>query len=206
MGLMRGSASFTRFMVDGHLTPNYKKEFPGMILRHGFRELDEHSDVETAAGWVNLMDPLDAQFQGQEYFKEGYIAMSLRVDVRRVPAKALRQHCLAAEREAKTRDKVTFLSKSRRQEIREQTRWQLIKRVIPRSSTYDIVWDLARGLVLFASLNTATRDLFVELFHKTFQLGLLPVFPYSLASRHLGRLGADLARLDGVQPSCLVRR
>jgi DNA recombination-dependent growth factor C len=193
-------------MVDDRLPPNYKKEFPGMILRHGFRELDEHSDVETAAGWVNLMDPLDAQFQGQEYFKEGYIAMSLRVDVRRVPAKALRQHCLVAEREAKASDKAPFLSKSRRQEIREQTRWQLMRRVIPRSNTYDMVWDPARGVVLFASLNTATRDLFVELFHKTFQLGLLPVFPHSLASLHLGRLGADLTRLDDLRPFSFARR
>ncbi len=147
MGLILGSASFTRFTVDGPLPPNYRKEFPGMIVRYGFRDLDEHSDVERSAGWVNLMDSLDAQFEGEEFFKEGYVAMSLRVDIRRVPGKVLKQHCLAAEREAKAQGGTPFLSKSRREEIREQVRWKLLKRIIPRSTTFRAPLPIPRHLL-----------------------------------------------------------
>jgi DNA recombination-dependent growth factor C len=172
-----------------------------MIVRYGFRELDEHSDEERSAGWVNILDPLDHVFRGEEFFKEGYIALSMRVDVRRVPAKALAQHGLAEERAIKERENVPFLPKSRRKEIREQVRWRLLKRAIPRSDTYDMVWDLSVGAVTFAGLNAAVIETFEELFQKTFRLPLVQLFPYQLALREAGRIGLDPSRLEAVQPS-----
>ena len=61
------------------------------IARFSFRRLDEHSPAERSAGWVNIMDMFDTRFAGAEFLKEPYIAMSLRIDERKIPSTALKQ-------------------------------------------------------------------------------------------------------------------
>ncbi len=192
--------SFSRFSLEGQIPPNYKEEFPGRIRRFGFRELDENSDQERSLGWVDIMDSLDAEFPGEGFFKEGYLVLALRVDTRVVPAKILRQHVLKAQREAAKKEGLAFLPKERRKEIQEQVRWKLLRRSIPNSSSYEVVWNLQRGEVLLGTNQPAICDLFAEHFHKTFLLRAVPLHPYELMLRHLGQLGFDASRLSGIRP------
>ena len=200
MGFISGSASVTRFLISGSLSENYTDEFPERISRYSFRDLDESSDEERSTGWVNIMDMFDSQFIGKDFFFDPYIALSWRVDVRNVPGRALKQYSRKAEEEIKRMEDAEYLSKRQRQEIREGVLIQLRKRAIPRSHTYDMVWNLNTGMVMFGSLSNRICGEFAEFFFKTFELHLTPVFPYSMAHQGLEKEGVNLQLLDEMQP------
>lgn len=198
MGLLSASTSISRFRVREKLKPDHREHYPLQIKRYGFRELAEDSMEERSIGWVNLLDVLDSRFIGEEYFKENFITLSLRLDVRKVPPQALKQYCMQAEAEQKSRLGKNFLAKAHRQEIKERIHSQLLKRVIPRTSVYDMMWNLEKREVIFSSLNNALCGEFAEVFKKTFDLSLIALFPYTIAEAHL--TGDQLAVLENTQP------
>jgi DNA recombination-dependent growth factor C len=204
MGLLHGSCAFTRFIVSDALPQDYREEFPIKISRFAFRGLDEISQEERSVGWVNIMDMFDSRFPENEFFKDPYIALSWRVDVRRVPAQALKQACRQAENDVKKEEGLEFLPKSRRQEIKESLRLQLLKRAIPSTKTYDMVWDSNSGLVLFSAVNNRLCDEFAEYFQKTFELGLTSVYPLALARQTLEKDALNPELLEALGPSIHV--
>ena len=200
MGFLFGSTSFSRFSLNGSPPKNYREEFPVRIAQRGFRGLDEDSDEERSTGWVKIMDMFDNQFTGREFFMGPYLALTWRVDTRRVPSKALRQYSREAENKIKIMEGLEYLSKSRRQEIKEGVMVQLLKRAIPQTKTYDTVWNLDTGLVLFGSTSSKVCGEFTEFFFNTFDLNLIPIFPYLLAIQELEREGINPEILDNLQP------
>ncbi len=204
MGFLKGGVSFSRFVAEGEFPPNYREDFPGRIRRFCFQELDEYSDQERSVGWVDMMDPLDAEFLGDGFFKEGYLTLALRVDTRVVPAKVVRQHALAAQREAAKKEGIGFLPKERRKEIQEQVRWKLMRRAIPKSNSYEVVWNLKTGSILFGSTQPALCDVFAEHFQKTFGLRAVPLYPYEMMSRLFKKQGQDPVTLGGIKPWLLA--
>lgn len=200
MGFLRGGVTFCRFAVEGPVPPNYREDFPGRIRRFGFQELDEHSDQERSVGWVDIMDPLDAEFPGEGFFKQGYVALALRVDTRVVPAKVVRQHALMAQREEAKREGLRFVSKERRKEIQEQVRWKLMRRAIPKSASYEVIWNLKTESILFGSTQPAICDIFAEHFQRTFGLRAAPLYPYEMMLRQLKNQGRDPVDLSGLRP------
>ena len=201
MGLIKGTATLTRFTVDGTLQDGYLKEFPLKITRYGFRDIDESSEQERSSGWVNIMDMFVKGFEKMEYLKEPCIAMSWRVDERKVPAKALLRYTREAEEKIKAAEELEYLPKTRRREIREAVRINLLKRIIPRSKTYDMIWNLQTGILIFGATSPKLCDEFAEFFLKCFGLSLKPVFPYAIAAKALDKEGINPELLDALTAS-----
>jgi DNA recombination-dependent growth factor C len=185
MGLLSSSTSISRFRIKGEVPPDYKERYPLQIRRYSFRYLDEGSIDERSVGWVSMQDVWDNKFKAEEFFKDSLIALSLRVDVRKPPPSALKYYCQQAEADEKARLNKKFLSKTERKQIRERVYLQLLKRAIPRTSAYDMIWNLKTGRVLFSSLNNNLCGEFAELFKKTFGISLIPLFPYTIAQNQL---------------------
>ncbi|MGA1875283.1 MAG: recombination-associated protein RdgC [bacterium] len=185
MGFISSSTSFTRYQIKDHLPADYRRRYTEEIRRYAFREIDEHSDDERSSGWVNIMNMLDSEFPGEEFFIGEFIALSLRIDTRRVPSHVLRTYCLKAEQERKAALGKDFLSKNDRQDIRDMVRSQLLKRAIPNSRTFDMIWDVKSNQVLFSSTNGSICLEFQELFKKTFDQNMVQLFPYILAQSML---------------------
>ncbi len=189
MGLISGSCSLTRFVVEDPVPENYLETFPELIQRHSFKGFDESSDAERSIGWVNILDMFDGNFNRMQYLKEPYMAMTWRIDVRNVPAKALKQYSLEAERKVIEMEELEFLPKGKRKEIKEMTRISLLKRAIPGSKIYDMVWNLEKGYVLFGGATRKLCDEFSTFFHKCFNIRLGSVYPWLTASRFLEQGG-----------------
>lgn len=206
MGLIAGSASFTRYTTEGEVPENFLEDLPRRISRFAFRNIDETSEQERAVGWVNIMDTFDSRFGAMEYLKEPCIAMAWRVDARRVPAKALKQYCREAEERIKQEEGLEFLSKKRRQEIRDLMKADLMRRAIPRSQSYDMLWNLQTSTVIFGSTGSKLCDEFAGFFLECFGLLLKAVFPYSITSRLLEKEGVDHDLLEGLRPSLAEAR
>ena len=200
MGFIHGAATFSRYVVDGTLPDDYIEEFPKKILRYAFRNLDDLPGEERCTGWVRILDMFDSAFKAMEYFKEPYLALSWRVDVKKIPKKALLQYCREAEKEVMQREGLEYFPKAKREEIGEIIRSRLLKRAIPQSSIYDMVWNLQTNVVLFGATSNKLCDEFAEFFRKTFDLSLVPVYPYAMARRAFEVAGRDPDLVDGVRP------
>lgn len=200
MGLLRGAAGFSRYFVNGSPPENYLDDFAQNIERYSFHGFDEHSEEGRTTGWVSIMNIFDTVFGQKQFYMYPYLALSFRVDTRNVPSNALRQHCLEAEHKIKVMEHLEYLSKEKRKEIKELTQSQLLKRAIPRTNAYDMVWNIEASSLTFASTNNKICDEFAEIFFKTFDLRLSPVFPYSLAGFNLSKEGVDAAVLDAIRP------
>jgi DNA recombination-dependent growth factor C len=201
MGLIIGSGSFSRYRVKGEPPKDFLEGLAERIGRHAFRNLTEDSTQERSAGWANVMDMFDSRFSELEFLKEPYIAMSMRVDERKIPATALKQYSLEAEERIKAAENLDFLPKRRRADIKEGVKLRLLKRAIPGSKVYDMVWNYSTGSVLFGCTNTKLCDEFQELFLKTFELHLLAMCPYTLGSGFLEKKGDSPDLMDGLSPS-----
>ncbi|MBN1847488.1 MAG: recombination-associated protein RdgC [Deltaproteobacteria bacterium] len=199
MGLLRGSANFTRYFTDHTPSENDMDEVMDNITRFAFRNLDEHSDAERSTGWVNIMNMFDTDFTVKPFYMPPYIALSFRVDIRKVPPNALKQYCLEAENRIKAMEDLEYLPKDKRKELKDFTWHQLLKRAIPRSRTYDMIWNLNSSVLFFGATSDKICDEFAEHFSKTFGVILSPVFPYMLAYRQLEKDGVDTALLDGLK-------
>jgi DNA recombination-dependent growth factor C len=204
MGLMHGSAGFTRYLAEKTLPEGFVEGLSESIARYAFRELDELSIADRSSGWVNIMDMFDNQFAGLEFLKEPYIAMSLRVDERKIPPTALKQYVRKAEEEIKEAEHLSFLPKSRRADIKEAVRLRLLKRAIPVAKTYDMIWNTVTGLVIFGCTAAKVCDEFMERFLQTFTLQLQAVCPYTLGEIYLGKEGASLQLLEESGPTSFV--
>ncbi|MFH0926406.1 MAG: recombination-associated protein RdgC [bacterium] len=181
MGFISNTTSFTRYRVKDPLPVDYKEKYPIDIRRHAFREIEDTPDIERSVGWVNIMNVMDSEFRGDEFFKNEFIALSLRIDNKKIPSDILKKQCSKTEEKRKTDLGREFISKEERQEIRETVKLDLLKRIIPHTSIYDMIWNLKTGLVFFSSLSDNLYTEFVDLFKKTFELNLHQLFPYSIA-------------------------
>ena len=200
MGLISRSGSFTRYLADGTLPEEFMGILSEKVARYSFRVLDEKSIDERSVGWVNIMDIFDNRFAGLEFLKEPYITMALRVDERKVPATALKQYCLEAEENIKKEENLEYLPKSRRSDIKDGVRLRLMKRAIPVSKTYDMIWNYSTSLVVFGCTANRLCDEFMEIFLQTFDIQLQAFYPYTLAGRFLEKEGTPAELLDGLNP------
>ncbi|MGA1825856.1 MAG: recombination-associated protein RdgC [bacterium] len=181
MGLISTSSSFCRYQVKDPVPKDYHEHYAQEIRRNCFREIEENSDIERSSGWVNIMNIFDTAFPGEEFFQDTFIALSLRIDTRRIPSHILRQYCTKAEEEKKADIGKNFLSKEDRENIRDRVKFQLLRKIIPTIRTFDMIWDIHKGEILFSSLNEKIGDEFQELFKKTFDCYALPLCPYTMA-------------------------
>jgi len=201
MGLMRGAAAFTRYMAEKKLPDGFMEGLSENMARYAFRDLDEQSMDERSAGWVNIMDMFDSRFEGLEFLKEPYIAISLRIDERKIPSTALRQYAKQAEEKIKEEEHLEFLSRNRREDVREAVRLRLLKRAIPVARTYDMIWNTLTGLVIFGCVRPRICDEFAHRFYLTFGMQLEALCPYTLGELHLGRDEASPELMDGLSPT-----
>ncbi len=201
MGITATSGSFTRYAVVEELTGQLAQELPERLARHAFRDIDDTAD-ERSFGWVSLEDWLDPFWRTAPPDKAHYLAFSLRLDTRRVPPAVIKKHfqlALKAEKEAMKETGKSFITKDRKQELKEQVVLKLRARFLPIPAVFDAVWNLRANRVLLATTNSKVRQLFEDHFTVSFGLNLEPLTPYFLARRMVDQTRHAL--LDELEPS-----
>lgn len=205
MGIITRSGSFTRYLTTITLPEDFLENLQAMIARYAFRDLDERSVDERSSGWVNILDMFDNQFPGMDFLKEPYVAMSLRIDERKIPPTALRQHTLQAETRIMEEEQLEYLPRRRRSEIKDAVRIRLLKRAIPVSKTHDMIWNTRTGQVIFGCVSPKTCDEFIELFRQTFDMDIQAVCPYTLAEALLKTEGSASDPLEELSPMAYAK-
>lgn len=199
--MLSGSASFTRFFVEGDLPESFWDFVADRVAAHSFQDIDDTLE-EYSIGWVSVANMFDADFAYGSYAAGDYVVLTMRVDERKVSPSVLKKCVMKEEERIKKERQIPRLNRSARMEIKERVQSQLLRKSVPIPATYDLCWNLSNNTLLFFSTSKKAIVLFEELFKETF--GLSPIFqiPWLAA----GHLGSDTIReeLDALRPAILV--
>ncbi len=204
MGFLSASCTFTRFRIADVVPPELWMQIPDKLKQFAFRDIDTVPD-ERSWGWVNFDDMLDTSWSISPPEKGDYLAFAFRLDTRRIPPAVLKKHLLAAIREEETRIKEQnkkFISRERRNELRDQVRFRLMERFLPIPAVFDVIWSLSNNTVKLASAQPKLIDLFMNHFTLSFDLHLELFTPYTLAFSLLDE--SSQSRLDDLEPTRFV--
>ncbi len=201
MGLLNSSCSITRFRIMDDVPKDLWVDIPEKLKQFAFRDID-HVSEERSFGWTCFEDMLDTEWRTAPPQKAEYLAFSLRLDTRRVPAGVIKKHLALAMREEKEKNaqqNKQFISRERKKELKEQVILQLRSRFLPVPAEFHVLWATDTNVVWFASTQGKMIDMFMEYFTQTFNLHLEQMTPYALASTLLDENA--LNRLDRLEPT-----
>ena len=193
MGFLASSCSFTRFRVIDPVPDGLWAEIPQLLKNGAFLDIDETAE-DQSDGWVSFDDYLDTTWQAGPPQIGAYIAFSLRVDTRRIPAGVVRKHLvLALKREKAENEKngKKFISRERRKELKELVQLSLRRRFLPVPGEFNVIWNTANNEIWFASTQTKILELFAQRFLDTFRLHIEQLTPPYLALSMLGEVAGE---------------
>jgi len=189
MGILFNTISICQFRVTGDRPDRDLYEWASDRLgKNSFNSIDNTTD-EVSSGWVHLDDSGESSFgYPRAFWRDHYLAFTLRRDQRRVPSALYRAYLRNAESEFLAANPgMRRVPKQKREELSEAVRAALFAKTLPVPSTYDVVWDTRSGLVTFTSLSPKVVELFENHFKNTFDgLRLVMLHPFSRAERVLG--------------------
>jgi hypothetical protein len=202
MGIYSKSLSCTRYFVRGETPPDFLTWVDERLQSYLFRDIDDTSD-EKAWGWVELDNLLQTSFDGGPAHKGEYLAFSLRVDTRKVPAAIFRKHFLLAEQTVRASQKSRRLSRQQKLELKRTVMADLLRRQMPQPALFDIVWHPSQQRLWLFATSPKIREIFETLFRETFEMDIYLLFPYTLAQDVLDPAAQD--RLEMVEPAVFFR-
>ena len=188
MGFLNASSSFTRFSIVDPVPEQLWADIPDLLKKGALLDIDELPEME-AKGWTCFDDYLDTQWVTASPHKGEYLAFTLRIDTRRIPAGVIRTHvtlALKKEKLANLAQGKTYISKERKKEIKEQVTLRLRQRFLPVPAEINVVWSIRKNEVWLASVQNKVIELFMQLFLDTFQLHLQQLTPSALAIQLMG--------------------
>lgn len=166
-----------------------------------FKDIDDTMD-EYSIGWVSVADMFDAGFAYSSYAAGDYIALTMRVDERKVTPSVLKKYVTKEEERIKREKQIPRLNRAARLEIKERVRSELIHKSLPVPSTYDLCWNLADNTLLFFSTSKKAMALLEDLFKETFNLSLILQIPW-LAGLRMAE-GEALEKYEEMRPAILL--
>lgn len=188
MGILFNTVSFCQFRVVGDQPKGDLYQWvSGRLAKNGFRFIDNTID-QASSGWVHVDDSSGNSFNSpRAFWRDHYLAFTLRRDQRRIPSVLFRAYLKKAESEfLAAHPGARRVPKQKREELSQAVLAALYAKTLPVPSTYDAVWDTRSGLVTFTSLSPKAIELFENHFKNSFDgLRLLMLHPFSRAERVL---------------------
>ena len=204
MSFMKSSVSFTRYRITERIPETLWMDIPAKLRQFAFRDIDDIPE-ERAFGWTNFDDMLDTEWQQSPPEKADYLAFSLRLETRRIPPAVLKKHtriAIKAEEALIRQQGRKFVPRDRKKELAEQVKIRLMGRFLPIPAEFQVVWNTRTQIIFFASTQDKVKELFLDLFFRTFALHPEQLTPSSLAIHLLGE-GAE-KQLDRLSSTTFV--
>lgn len=201
MGLIKGSASFVRFSVEGDLPENLLDFIADRVTSFSFRDIDDTYD-EYSIGWVSVHNMFDTKFKYASYLTGDYVTLTLRVDERRV-SPAILNKCIQKEEERiKLEKQIPKIGRAMKVEIKERIKAELMRKSVPVPAIFDLCWNLSGGTLLFFSTNKKLHAVLEDFFKESFGLNLRLQIPYIIAESIVS--DEQRNRLETITPDIFV--
>lgn len=187
MGLLSSTVSLTRYRIDGDIKSPAIETVAQGLRKNAITDID-NEPIEKAAGWTSFNSPYHPDFSGSSFSIGPYFVFSLRIDKKNIPPKLISKHVAKAARRRLQETGRPYLSRDEKKEIKNHVVDTLCLQIPAVPSVYDILWSLeTRRLCFFSNLKSANEE-FETLFHRSFQVMPIRLFPYTIAD-----LEADLS-------------
>ena len=179
MGLMKGTLSLTRYRVKEEppetLTDEYISE---RLTKNAFVDI-EHAPEERSLGWVEFMNHLDSNFNPATYRFGGLLTFTLRLDTRKLSAKAVGRYYAIREAQylEKTGRRPNSLAKK---ELKEAVKSELMRRTLLNTELMEVAWLYQNNEIWLAATGEKRRETFEELWGRTFGLSLQMLVPVTV--------------------------
>ena len=203
MGLLEGAVRLTRYHLPEAPALPEDHELAERLEIHAFASI-ENSPQESSSGWVEILDPFQSRFEPHRFRFGDLVALALRTDSRRLSPAVLKRYLTLAEADLRARAD-QGLSREQRRELKDRVRLELLGRIPVSTRVCEAVWFTMEGEVWLAGAGTKDREVFEDLWRRTFGFGLVWQIPYLLASRRLPD-GASAEDLAGLKPAALYGR
>jgi hypothetical protein len=177
MGFLKGTMTFSQYQLTGEIPADFNKIFDEQIKKYAFPDFIGVA-TEKAIGWTDIGDPLDTSFAYGKYNFGNYLIFSLRIDRKIIPPALFRLKYLQAEKAFLAQRAVKKVYRSQRDELKEAVRNDLLKKVQPIPSFFEICWHPQENRLLFSSLSDKVNDDFHGLFIESFDFLLRPFLPW----------------------------
>jgi len=200
MGILSSAVSITRYRVEGKIEGPVIDIVSKGLKKNAISEIDEEAESK-AAGWTSFENPFHPNFDGSSFVFGNLFVFALRIDRKSIPAKLLKKHLIleTSKRLAKTGRR--FLSKDEKQALKDKVITDLAIRIPSTPTVYDLIWNYeASSLWFYSNLRSANEEI-ETLFRRSFNMGLLRLFPYTAADTRAGLSDSERDVLIGLSPT-----
>lgn len=200
MGILSSAVSITRYRVEGKIEGPVIDIVSKGLKKNAIPEIDEEAESK-AAGWTSFENPFHPNFDGSSFVFGNLFVFALRIDRKSIPAKLLKKHLIleTSKRLAKTGRR--FLSKDEKQALKDKVITDLAIRIPSTPTVYDLIWNYeASSLWFYSNLRSANEEI-ETLFRRSFNMGLLRLFPYTAADTRAGLSDSERDVLIGLSPT-----
>ncbi len=202
MGLMSRSCSIMRYRVRGEIEGSFWNTIEEGVRRGAFKSLESSGD-EVGLGWTSFEDFTDYEFKTPSYVRSTYVALTLRIDVIRIPPRVLEMEFKRESRKMMQEKGLKRLSSGQRKELKDILKDRLRKQVFPSIQTFDLIWDTGNAVVYYGSHSVKARERLETHFKKCFGLTLVPLLTFIRGAELLSN-NAERESLEQLKPSSLV--
>jgi DNA recombination-dependent growth factor C len=200
MGILSSAVSITRYRVEGKIDGPVIEIVSKGLKKNAIPEIDEEAESK-AAGWTSFETPFHPNFDGSSFVFGNLFVFALRIDRKSIPAKLLKKHLAreTSKRLAKTNRR--FLSKDEKQALKDKVINDLAIRIPSTPTVYDLIWNYeASSLWFYSNLRSANEEI-ETLFRRSFNIGLLRLFPYTAADITADLSDSERDVLIGLSPT-----
>ena len=207
--LMLRTQSFRRYRVHGTMPAPLSDAFRKAVYEKRFRALT--ANEERTYGWVSAENLLLTEFQDPPVMCGEYVALSLRMDRRRVNARLLRAQMdlelRGRRKEAEAAGKRFRLPREERRSLREGLHKELLRLTNPTIDAYTMLIHTKKRVAHVLSLARSANELACLHMQDTFGVELEPLTP--VGARTGAPLHVDAPRIVSrlaAQRLCECRR
>jgi DNA recombination-dependent growth factor C len=197
MSLLKGTASFVRFTVEGKLPDNSLEYIAQRVVAYSFKDIDETYD-EYSIGWVSILNMFDTKFEYASYIAGDYIILTLRIDERKVAPAILKKYLQKEEERIKREQQIPRLGRAVKAQIKERIKTELMRKAIPIPTTFELCWNLGNSTILFYTTNKKVHSVFEDFFRETFGVLVRQQIPYVIAEYLLD--SGEVSKMEAITP------
>jgi len=203
MGLLSSSISLTQYRVDGKLEPPVIETVAKGLGKFTISDIDNNA-TEKIFGWTSFQHPFRPRFEDRSFVLGTHFVFSLRIDKKTISPAMVNKHC-AMETDRRMAEKgIPFLSRDEKRHVREHVINLLSQRVPATPMLCDVIWNYETATVWFLSRLKAACESLETLFLRSFNIGLVPMIPYSSAYLAAGLSDTEKDRLTQLSPTRFV--
>jgi hypothetical protein len=204
MGILKGTLSFSRYHITGGKPENLTAWIDEQLKKYSFQDRFLAAEEKTM-GWTGLENLLDTDFAYARYSWADYLMFALRIDKKTIPPTLLKIKTLEAEKKLLQQTGKKKLYREQKEGVKEGIRLELLEKMPPVPSFYEICWSFSKHSLIFTSLSDKIGQDLQDFFKRSFQLTLIPFVPWEQKISGAGDSTAQPNEDGSTDPSTIGR-